>query len=491
MIALVRRWLKLLFDVRAPSAAHAVEPAAQPPGALAAAVQAETSVLDSLTAVELIVRLTELTTSVARDVKQHSGHIESITTELSGVPDGDVAAVSALVCKLVVLNQQMQRRLEQAETKLQSHQRQIQEVSAAARTDSLTGLVNRRGLDEELRRCLESYRGKQRPQAILLLDVDHFKSFNDTHGHLAGDRALVHLADVLRSQARQSEIVARYGGEEFAIVFRDTSAAAIRQRVERIRQAIGSTAFHFEDRKLRITASAGLASLLPGEDEQAWLKRADSALYAAKLDGRNSSFWHDGERSHRIEADTCESGDGRPRSPAIDLAPEAFADATFLAQVSRRIAEWRRGGTTVSVILARIDHLARHIEQHGSEARQAVFKVVLQFARASLRDMDLLTRWTADGLAILLPGARVADAAGVARRIGQAIERYDLPLGEQVLKLSVCAGVAEVIENNDASRLLERAWLAVDAARQAGEGSIFQHDGLHSVPLASAAVAAG
>ena len=114
----------------------------------------------------------------------------------------------------------------------------------------------------------------------------------------------------------------------------------------------------------------------------------------------------------------------------------------------------------------------------SDEARRTALRIVLQFARASLRDMDLVTRWNEDGLAILLPGSLVTDAAGVANRLRTAIEKHEMPAPHGSLTLSLCAGVAEVIEGNDAQRVLRRAWMALDAATEAGSGKVFLHDGL-------------
>jgi diguanylate cyclase len=441
------------------------------------------------TAVELIARLIELTTTVSSEVEQHSDHIESINAELSDVKHGDTAAVAAVVCKLLVMNQETQRRLERAELKLQAQQRQLQDVSTAARMDGLTGLVNRRSLDEALRRCVADFERKGRPATLLMLDVDHFKLFNDAHGHIAGDDALKNLADLIASQSRETDVVARFGGEEFVVVFTGASLGAVKQRAEKLRQSILAKPVLTGNSTLHISASAGLAELQQGDDEREWIKRADTALYAAKANNRNCLYWHDGNQplcylaspaAASVETEKPRTDDRR--QIATELASDAFGDPTFVTSLSRRVAEWRRGGAPFSVILARLDGMEQIIADHRAEARQTALKALTQLTHASIRDMDLPTRWMSDGIAIFLPSARIYDATGVARRLLDALERCQLPLPGGGLRLSLSIGVAEVIDGNDAQRLLERALLALDAARQGGGARVCLHDGLQTMP---------
>ena len=437
------------------------------------------------TAVELFSRLAEITSTVAGEVKEHSGNIQSVNDELNAIEQGDVSAVAAAVCKLLVMNQQTQQRLAHAELRLQAQQRQIADVASAAKTDPLTGLANRRGLDEELGLVLAKFQQRQRPAALLMLDVDHFKQFNDQHGHVVGDQALKRLADVLLSKARDSDAVCRFGGEEFAVVFHGAKAAAVLERAENMRRAIGQTPVLANGIELHIAASAGLAEVQPGDTAESLLKRADEALYAAKLDGRDTCYWHADDRLQRISRPTEEpapstpapsastssgksgampavpgapgttaepTATSAPKHQSVELAGDQFADASFIGQVARRVAEWRRGGATFSVALIRVAFPTGSQSEQTDEARRTALRIVHQFARASLRDMDLVTRWNEDGLAILLPGSLVTDAAGVANRLRTAIEKHEMPAPHGGLKLSLCAGVAEVIEGNDAQR---------------------------------------
>jgi len=155
--------------------------------------------------------------------------------------------------------------------------------------DGLTGIRNRRWLDQTLPRLIERHRRDKRPLAILVVDVDHFKRFNDSFGHHAGDRVLSAVARVLTDTIRPTDFVARFGGEEFVVVLTDADGANARRVAERLRTAVSQATFHTADGTAlpSVTISLGLAEIAPHEDMQALFARADAALYRAKERGRN------------------------------------------------------------------------------------------------------------------------------------------------------------------------------------------------------------
>jgi two-component system cell cycle response regulator len=165
-------------------------------------------------------------------------------------------------------------------------------LKLAGLTDGLTGVHNRRYFES---RCLEEVQSARRsglPLVCLLLDVDHFKRINDTHGHPAGDAVLRYVARLIRAQLRGSDVVARYGGEEFVLLLPGTPLPAALDTAERIRRVIAAQTMPVQVAEpLRITVSMGAAALLPGDDPAAFaadlVQRADQALYAAKQGGRN------------------------------------------------------------------------------------------------------------------------------------------------------------------------------------------------------------
>ncbi len=158
-----------------------------------------------------------------------------------------------------------------------------------ANTDRLTGLANRGAFDERLRAEWGRARRYGRPLSLALLDVDHFKRFNDVHGHATGDAALRMVANELRDSFRTSDLVARYGGEEFAILLPETPADAAFEKIQEACSRLAATRMLIGRTKTgRLTVSAGVAAW-PADDHDLdrWVARADERLYAAKAGGRN------------------------------------------------------------------------------------------------------------------------------------------------------------------------------------------------------------
>ncbi|WP_459945434.1 sensor domain-containing diguanylate cyclase [Desulfocastanea catecholica] len=160
-----------------------------------------------------------------------------------------------------------------------------------ATTDPLTKLANRKQIMEDLATNFEHYRRYSSEFSILMIDIDYFKTVNDTHGHLAGDAILVQLAGILKETLRIVDSAGRYGGEEFLVILGETGIHEGLQTAERIRQAVDQHVFTCEDVSLHITISIGLTGVV-AEDKNgiSLIDRADKALYAAKAAGRNRIF---------------------------------------------------------------------------------------------------------------------------------------------------------------------------------------------------------
>jgi len=352
-------------------------------------------------------------------------------------------------------------------------------------------------LDEELQRCLDDFQRRGLPSALFMLDVDQFKKFNDSFGHIAGDQVLAHTAKLLHNESAPTDIVCRFGGEEFAVLFKGATTEQVRERAEGLRQTIGKQAVEFGIRQFHVTASAGLAQLTPGMTIAQWIEQADRALYAAKNGGRDCAFQVRGETNERITLTAIESTqvpaqqpivaaavDSAPRPAAeasVELAAEAFTDTNFVPNIARRIAEWRRGGATLTVALLRLDDPQREDQLNDSDETQSPIRMALQVARLCVREMDVVTRWQSDGLAFMLPNTSAGEAKMVARRLRATLAANNS--GGERPRLSICIGIAEGIEGNDARRVLERALQALDTARKTGSGNIYIHDGLKAVAV--------
>lgn len=177
------------------------------------------------------------------------------------------------------------KRLRANNTTVSSNIKLQREYKRNAMIDGLTGLYNRRWIDEALPRFVTRYGRSGHPLSVLMIDVDHFRTFNNTYGHAIGDKVLTTVARVLRENLRPTDLVARYGGEEFLVILPDTNVEAGRQCAERVRTSVAAE--RLEDVDTRITISLGGACLKESELMASLLARADEALYASKDSGRD------------------------------------------------------------------------------------------------------------------------------------------------------------------------------------------------------------
>ncbi len=176
--------------------------------------------------------------------------------------------------------------IEQLKDKLDTARKQ-------ATVDSLTGLNNRRGFDTALTKAIKNRGTTKRDFCLMILDIDHFKVINDTHGHLLGDKVLIGIARQLLNQMRGNDYLSRYGGEEFAILLLDTPITGAFTVAENLRRAIGRSRLKHSstgEQIGQVTASIGIACYRPEETSEALVQRCDQALYRAKSLGRDRTI---------------------------------------------------------------------------------------------------------------------------------------------------------------------------------------------------------
>lgn len=160
-------------------------------------------------------------------------------------------------------------------------------ATRSALRDPLTETGNRIAMDQALQREIEMARRHLHPLSLLMLDIDHFKRINDSHGHAVGDKVLKAVAAAIKQQLRNVDMVFRYGGEEFLILLSNTGREAASMVGERLRQAAQGQDYWADEVRIELTVSLGCATLLTAESAESLLRRADSALYVAKREGRN------------------------------------------------------------------------------------------------------------------------------------------------------------------------------------------------------------
>jgi diguanylate cyclase (GGDEF)-like protein len=222
------------------------------------------------------------------------GYAQTISVDETGFPTL-VAPVLVLMVAVIIYRSRRSaiRSVEELHERLEKDQEQLQQVNEQLRslsiTDPLTGILNRRGFDERLQAELTRAARAAEQLSVQLLDVDHFKRYNDDFGHPAGDTALTQVAMVLRACCRAGDAVVRYGGEEFALILPATDAAGCERMAERVRRALATTGGLARP----ITVSIGAATVQPAvnvdrsESAAALMAAADSALYRAKQAGRD------------------------------------------------------------------------------------------------------------------------------------------------------------------------------------------------------------
>jgi diguanylate cyclase (GGDEF)-like protein len=175
--------------------------------------------------------------------------------------------------------------------RLQKSQAALEELSAH---DGLTGLYNYREFQRRLAEEVERHHRYERPFSLLMLDLDHFKKVNDTHGHQAGDEVLRAVADRIRAEVRPADHVARYGGEEFAVILSETLGSGALAVAERICAAIAARPIALAEGAVPITVSIGVAAIPEdAESGEQIIAAADQSLYAAKNAGRNRAIRHE------------------------------------------------------------------------------------------------------------------------------------------------------------------------------------------------------
>ncbi|HEY0053277.1 MAG TPA: GGDEF domain-containing protein [Caulobacteraceae bacterium] len=220
-----------------------------------------------------------------------AGASEGLTTatdpkSLKGLVDGIATATR----KVHQENSKLEKRLQASTrevTKLREH---LEQVRRDAMTDALTNLANRKAFDDELARICTQADSNGAPVVLAVLDIDHFKRFNDTWGHQTGDQVLRYVASVIGRVGTGARVAARYGGEEFGVIFPAETVETVCTALEGVRQEIASRALKrrsTNDDLGSVTISIGLAQRRPGETPAALVHRADEALYASKHGGRN------------------------------------------------------------------------------------------------------------------------------------------------------------------------------------------------------------
>ena len=225
----------------------------------------------------------------------YGASLDGATEKLSDAKTGE--QVKAIVQSLMKsthemreTNKALEERLTLSKNEISNLQQSLEAIRAESLTDPLTGLGNRKYFDRMIEMAVQNALAVGEPLSLLMFDIDHFKSFNDSYGHLTGDQVLRLVGLSLKQTIKGQDITARYGGEEFAVVLPNTALRQALTVADHIRRAV--MAKELKEKSTgeilgRVTISVGVSMLKPGDDTDSLIERADACLYAAKRNGRN------------------------------------------------------------------------------------------------------------------------------------------------------------------------------------------------------------
>lgn len=251
---------------------------------------------------ELLENLKQVLVAILKEVLQLGGRTNQFESTLSECADrlsedltikdikGITSAIITETKNIGRFSQDLQRHLKEQAKELEILREKFKRTQVEALTDFLTGLANRKGFDQTIESLFGRAERNEMTLCLLFVDVDHFKKFNDTHGHLIGDQVLRFIAKKIKENVRGQDYVARYGGEEFAVLLPRTHLQGAKSVAENIRHFFDQATLKTssENKQLgNITVSVGVSSYRSGDSLESFIERCDQALYFAKNSGRN------------------------------------------------------------------------------------------------------------------------------------------------------------------------------------------------------------
>jgi diguanylate cyclase len=234
-------------------------------------------------------------TSLKSNNKDFGGSIEEVSSKIAQTSDPDelkklMTGMMSQTQKMMSENKMLENKLEKSSSTMQELKIEMESVRKEAFTDGLTGIANRKKFDEAIEIMMEESRSDNQTLSMIICDIDHFKSFNDTYGHQIGDQVLRLVARIFHDGVKGRDLPCRYGGEEFVILLPETDAEGAGKVADVLRNAVKSKEIRNRatgEILSSVTISLGVAELTDVEDSKEWIERADKALYRAKKMGRD------------------------------------------------------------------------------------------------------------------------------------------------------------------------------------------------------------
>jgi diguanylate cyclase len=418
---------------------------------------------------QVLSSLEVLATELASEVRGHGQRLQQITGDLEQGSERSASSVTAAVSQILDATDNVQRRIAATEERIETQAESMHMQAILTHADLLTSLPNRRALEAELARAVEQSGHRPPLCSLVLVDLDHFANVNTDYGHQGGDVILRQAAGKIKQLLRGRDMVARYGGDTFAIILSQTTLHDALPVAERIRKMLEEAQFSHGTRPLRVTASVGVAQLDPDEMRGPVVSRVEAALTAAQAAGGNVCFRHDGQacfpvsavfqpRQHQAGNDAIslaslwrdlpvadtprESADPTKQPDQNEADPTLTGRSLFAANLSRRLAEWKRGGAGVSVAVMRVDQMDELIERFGEQGQNFLRQVLGRLLEAATREMDERCEFE-DGLfAMILPGADKSNALAVAERLRSQVRQCKVRMGRDLWDLTASIGMA-------------------------------------------------
>jgi diguanylate cyclase len=244
-----------------------------------------------------IEQVMEMIDTALGSTARYGESLQAFSNDLTGPVDRTrvrelIATVVRATHQVTETNQQLEARLKETRSEIESLRETLECVRVEAVTDPVTGIGNRKHFQDMLHKSVEISEAQQKPLALIVIDIDHFKRFNDLYGHLTGDQVLRLVSMTMREQVKSKATLARFGGEEFGIIMPEMTLSAARLIADSIRQSVLKRELvkrSTGESLGKITVSVGVASYRPGEGGTALLERADQCMYVAKRTGRNKT----------------------------------------------------------------------------------------------------------------------------------------------------------------------------------------------------------
>jgi diguanylate cyclase (GGDEF)-like protein len=406
-----------------------------------------------------------LAAELNNEIRGHGQRLQRISGGLESCDDNTAEGVASAIGQILDATADVELRMAQTEQRIAAQAQGVAMQAILTHADLLTSLPNRRALVAELQRAAR-HTGQTPKATLVLIDLDSFSLVNTEYGHQGGDMILRQAAAEIKKLARGRDMVARFCGDTFALLLNQTTLHDALPIAERVRKQLQETHFTQGTNPLSVTASVGIAQLRPEEMLAATTDRVEQALLAAREAGGNVCFRHDGENcvpvSSVFQAKSPQA-DGESLSLAAcwrDSAGEVAdsqkadvgqADATdaelsgrslFAANLGRRLAEWKRGGASVSVAVLKVDQMDALFGRFGEQGQAFLRQVMGRLLEATTRDMDERCEFE-DGLfAFLLPGTDESNALAVTERICDQVRQCKVRMGRDLWDLTASIGVA-------------------------------------------------